>query len=179
MARRTPVDRPQYILLTEAQRLFAFRSLKQVIYFLERHGSKVRQRRQGRRRHVCVADLAASLLRHDPRSHLEGIGRADAPHGDELDALKREIKRIQKENAALRRERDKPGSELRAAKSRGLERWEEINRLKEEIDRLREEKALLVEEIKHLKGFLKDYQMFQTWRESWNHATLHLDLGED
>lgn len=72
MARRKSVDATQYILLTKAQRVFAFRNLKQLICYLSRRDSKVRQRRKGQRRYVCVADLAAALLRRDPRTHVEG-----------------------------------------------------------------------------------------------------------
>ena len=51
-----------------AQRIFAFRSLKQLTYFIGRWSPKaVRQKSRGRRRYVSVSDIAALLEFDDPR----------------------------------------------------------------------------------------------------------------
>lgn len=167
MARRKPIDRSQYILLTEAQRLFAFRSLKQVICYLRRHDCDVRQMVRGRRRYVCIADLAAALLSHDPRRHLERTGRADRPAGcpAEADPVEGAIEHIQKENKALRQERDELRRELRQAADTRLHWWVESQRREQE-------KAVLTKKIEHVKGFLQDHRLLKAWEESWKHTTL-------
>jgi hypothetical protein len=64
MSRITPDG---FVLLTTAQKIFQFKSLKQVTSYLQRHGRGIGQRSHGRRRWVSVVDFCAALLLHDPR----------------------------------------------------------------------------------------------------------------
>jgi hypothetical protein len=59
-----------FVLLTQAKTLFAFPSLKQVTYFVDKYASLIRQKRHGRRRFVSIEDLSAIVLKHTPRCRL-------------------------------------------------------------------------------------------------------------
>ncbi len=117
MARRPPIE---YVLLTQARSIFAFRTLRQLIYFLDRYGKHLRQRRRGRRRHVHILDLALAMLSHGRRLARQlYTGHEEAPR--ETDEARGETDEVRREN-------------------------------------------------KHLKGFLKDHHLFQSWERSFQYV---------
>jgi hypothetical protein len=171
MARRKPVDRPQYVLLSEAQRLFAFRNLKQLIYYLSRHGSEVRQRPKGHRRYVCVADLAAALLRRDPRRHLSGL----------LPPTRREVEAVQETNDSLKRENDDLRQELHAAKAllsrrtRGIGGRQQTRpnatkkeaKLTRKLASLNQKHEELVSKVLTMEALLREHGLSEAWQKRW------------
>jgi hypothetical protein len=178
MARRKSVDGPQYIRLTEAQRVFAFRNLKQLIYYLSVRGSRVRQRRRGQRRWVCVADLAGNLLQHDPRSHLLGVL---SPDRLEIEVLYETNHRLHEENTELRRKNKELRQKLATATSRltrqsrgtgGRQRnkaktSEKEARLVQENASLSQENSHLGSQVLGMEAFLRESGLFEDWQRRW------------
>ena len=128
-----------YLQLTEAQRFFRFRTLKQLSYYLEHHAQHVRQEStHGRRRWVHVGDLALALLAHDPRPEQDLPEEHDpCADRDPSDGPSAITGSARSDTAQTPPRALKPTTELK---------WENQS----------------------LKEFLKTMGLFKSWKEDWD-----------